>query len=360
MLRDGEVRAGADGGRRRRAATSAPTPGPPLPARPLRVRRWLVLWALGALLLAATALAVLGRSDLEDFIALAEQARPEWLILALLCQAATYGCAAAVWWLVLRHFGHRLSLVRLVPLGLAKLFVDEAVPSVGVGGSLLVVAALGRRGVAGPVALATFFFGVASFFLALGIAALLALGLLASARPVPARLALGVLGVLGALTALAALMTWALVRRKRAPAFLVGRWPDLALMIEAAGHALRRLLAAPALLARATAAQLALRGLDGVTLWCCFLAIGVQVPYATAFTGVALGSVAMFAVPVPMGLGVFEAGSVATLTLLGQPLEAALAATLLFRGLSLWLPLLPGFLISQHELRAAAAAGRAA
>lgn len=41
---------------------------------------------------------------------------------------------------------------------------------------------------------------------------------------------------------------------------------------------------------------------------------------------------------VPGGLGVFEAVSVATLKLIGVPVVAGLAATLLFRGFSFWLP----------------------
>ncbi|MFO1144324.1 MAG: lysylphosphatidylglycerol synthase transmembrane domain-containing protein [Amaricoccus sp.] len=327
---------------------------PPAAAHGLQLRRWMILWSLGALVLAATALVVLRRSDVADFVALAEQARPAWLVAALLFQAATYACAAAVWWLVLRRLGHRLSLPRLIPLGLAKLFADEAMPTAGISGSLLVVAALGRRGVPGPVALATFFFGVGSFFLALAIAALVGLVLVGSARPVPRALVLAVLGLIAVLAGIAALLPWALSHRRDTVAALFRRWPAVLELIEAAVRALRGLLAAPGLLAAATGVQLLLRVLDGMTLWCCFKALGVPVPYATAFAGVALGSVAMFVVPLPMGLGVFEVGSVAALTLLGQPVEAALAATLLFRGFSLWLPLVPGFLISQHELRAAA------
>ena len=63
-----------------------------------------------------------------------------------------------------------------------------------------------------------------------------------------------------------------------------------------------------------------------------------------------LANAAMFFTPVLMGVGTFEAGSIAALALAGLPIEAALTATLLFRGLSLWIPLIPGFLISQHEL----------
>jgi Mg2+-importing ATPase len=51
---------------------------------------------------------------------------------------------------------------------------------------------------------------------------------------------------------------------------------------------------------------------------------------------------------VPGGLGTFEAASVLTLKVIGVTLPVALAATLLFRGLSFWLPMAPGIWIARH------------
>jgi magnesium-transporting ATPase (P-type) len=51
-----------------------------------------------------------------------------------------------------------------------------------------------------------------------------------------------------------------------------------------------------------------------------------------------------------LGLGTFEAACVAMLRTLGVPLEAALTATLLLRGFTLWLPVLPGLLLARREL----------
>jgi Mg2+-importing ATPase len=49
----------------------------------------------------------------------------------------------------------------------------------------------------------------------------------------------------------------------------------------------------------------------------------------------------------PGGLGAFEAASTFSLKLAGVPLPVALSATLLFRGLSFWLPMLPGLLFAR-------------
>jgi Mg2+-importing ATPase len=50
---------------------------------------------------------------------------------------------------------------------------------------------------------------------------------------------------------------------------------------------------------------------------------------------------------VPGGLGTFEAASVLTLKLAGVSVAVALGSTLLFRGLSFWLPMLPGLVFSR-------------
>jgi uncharacterized membrane protein YbhN (UPF0104 family) len=54
--------------------------------------------------------------------------------------------------------------------------------------------------------------------------------------------------------------------------------------------------------------------------------------------------------PAPGGLGTFEAGSMAMLTLLCVPVESALAATLLLRGFTFWLPMLPRLRLARRGI----------
>ena len=63
---------------------------------------------------------------------------------------------------------------------------------------------------------------------------------------------------------------------------------------------------------------------------------------------------------VPSGMGTFEAGVVATYASFGVALEPALAAALLFRGLSFWLPLAPGLWWSGRIVEPAPGLDRAA
>ena len=53
---------------------------------------------------------------------------------------------------------------------------------------------------------------------------------------------------------------------------------------------------------------------------------------------------------IPLGLGTFEAACVGMLSLHGVAIETALAATLLLRGLTFWLPMLPGLWVAKREI----------
>jgi uncharacterized membrane protein YbhN (UPF0104 family) len=108
----------------------------------------------------------------------------------------------------------------------------------------------------------------------------------------------------------------------------------------------------PGLVARTALLQLGVLALDGSTLACTLLAVGQPLRPLAAFGSQALAQAAATVGIIPAGLGTYEAAAVATLALQGVPVASALAATLLLRGFSLWLPLLPGFLLARHDLLA--------
>jgi uncharacterized membrane protein YbhN (UPF0104 family) len=91
--------------------------------------------------------------------------------------------------------------------------------------------------------------------------------------------------------------------------------------------------------------------LDGLTMQFCLYALGVHVPFAGAFIAFIIASIVVTLGPIPMGLGSFEAVSIGTLRLAGVPFEAAVSATLLFRGFTLWLPLIPGMIAARRDLK---------
>jgi len=109
------------------------------------------------------------------------------------------------------------------------------------------------------------------------------------------------------------------------------------------------------MLAIMTALNLAVIVLDAATLWVMLNAVGLPTGYQVAFPSYLLAMMVATVGPIPLGLGTFEATCVAVLVLQGVSIEGALAATLLLRGCTTWLPFLPGLILVRRELRLAGA-----
>jgi uncharacterized protein (TIRG00374 family) len=298
-------------------------------------------------------------TELKRFAELAQKAEPIWLLGAVALQAATYFAAAAVWWVVLHRARHSRPFLSLVPMGLAKLFTDQALPTGGIGGTLLVVSGLSRRGVPKGVAMATLLIGMISYYAAYLIAVAIALGILFAAHALNA----GILAGTGAfvLIALAVPLGVLMVRRwvRVWPFSLVPKFvPALNTLVEAMEQAPAKTLRDPVSIAAATMLQFAVFVLDAMTLWTMLHAIGSAGGPLQAFAGFMGASVAATVGPMPLGLGTFEAVSTTVLNLQGQPIEAALTATLLLRGFTFWLPMIPGLILARRELHHQARRGR--
>src|SRR5512135_1816020 len=103
--------------------------------------RWLP-WIVGAGAVVAVVAAALHFSEARELVHLTEQAEPWWMIVALALQAATYAAQGEVLACVSRAGGFPLRLATWYELSVAKLFVDQAVPSVGVSGMVVVARSL--------------------------------------------------------------------------------------------------------------------------------------------------------------------------------------------------------------------------
>jgi len=338
----------------------AATTVPPTSQTPTRRRRsfarWLS-WLFGLAALAAVALFAAHFSEEKAFAELAVHARPAWLVLGVVLQMGTYAADARIWQRVLLRAKIFRSLRSYVGLVLAKLLMDQVVPSGGMSGTFLVVRALDRRGVPRGASMAGVVVDLVSYYAAYVLALALALGVVW----VHGDLSLFVVlpAVIFAPLAAAILTMVLLASRGRA----LPRWitrlplikPVLGALLEATpdtAHDVR-------LIARCTGLQLAIFLLDAGTLWVMLWALGLSVHPAPVFASFMLSTLARTLGPIPGGLGVFEAASVTTLKLMGVPVAAGLAATLLFRGFSFWLPMVPGLVFARRETRAGSHVGEA-
>lgn len=306
-------------------------------------------WVPGVLVLLVLFTVVGHLGEEERLIGLIGRSQPAWLLAAAALQAATYLSAAGVWQRVLHRAGMGQRLTVLAPLALARLFTDRVVPSGGLGGRLLVVRALERRGVGLPEAMAAILVDLITFYATFAAAVLATLGLLWLRHELNEVILSVVTGFLLVAAAVPAAALW-LGRGGRLPVW-ARRLPHLSQLLEQIASAPQGLVRDPVVLAEGSALQLAVILLDSATLWMVLRAIGSPLGPAEVFASLVIASVAMTVILTPGGLGPFESASVAMLTLFRVPVEAALAATLLLRGFTYWLPMLPGLWVSRREVR---------
>lgn len=273
-----------------------------------------------------------------------------WSVLvAFALQAASYVFAGLVWREAL-HVEHlRWSLRPLVKLALAKLMVDRAFPSGGASGSLLVYRVLKRRGATREAGANIVLFNVVAYFLAYGVAVALAALILWSEGIFPRAVQVLVLAFAAVFMVGAVLTGWLLAHPRPLKGRLARR---LGLVALTAQLSRRQRFSRPAV-ARSVAYHLAAMTLDTLTLWVLLYGLGeprsVGLVFAAGTMALAAGTLSI----VPAGLGVFEATSTAMLSLAGVSVHVALAATLLGRLFTFWLPILPGVWLARRLLAAA-------
>jgi P-type Mg2+ transporter len=322
-------------------------------------RRWLP-WLIGIAVLAAVVAAAMHFSEERAFARLLTSIDVSWLLAAVALQSLTYLAQAATWLTVLRRSGAPVSLGYATALSLQKLFIDQALPSMGLSGTASVVKALEARGAAQPAVMAAVAVDVSCYFAAY----VLSLG---------AALAIFVTGGHGSALVVSAAVLFLAFAGALATGILsvsgrpAGRATRLMLRVPGIGHVVDRLRQAdphlardPRLLLRATLLQLSVFALDAATLWVLIRALGFASAAAPVFASFMLASLLRTVGLLPGGLGTFEAASVSALSLSGTPVAVALSATLLFRGLSFWLPMIPGLVIARRVLEPAHAASRPA
>lgn len=306
-------------------------------------------WGLifGLLLLVVVVLIIRERGDQARFVELLHTADLRWFTAGAALQLGTYVCEAIVWTTVLGR-----GLVRpaaMMSLAVGKLFVDQVLPSGGIGGSALVVAGLHRRGAPLRDATACILVDLLGFYFAHAVSIV---GSILVMQDLPPAVFAGA-AIFGGLALLVPGSILALAR-PGAPA-----WASRIPILRQVAAARPELVRNPRLIAVAALCQLGIIVLDAGTLECMLRALGTAPPPGATFAAYVLAHIAAIVGVVPAGLGLFEGASVATLSLLKVPIEAGLGATLMLRSLTLWLPLIPGLIVARRELKSSPARGTA-
>lgn len=302
-------------------------------------------------MLAAVIVVALHFSEERELARIAERAAPWWLAVAVALQTATYAAQGEIWLVVTRGSGIAIPRSVAFKLSLAKLFVDQALPSGGISGTVVVAKSLEQRGVARPVVMASVVVDNVSYYGTFVLSLALALIIMAAGgESSPATVAAALLFTLlsAMLTALALVLSGR-GARSRVP---FRRVPVLRTALALLAEADPRLAHSLPLILKCGLFQLVIVLLDAATVWVLILSLGEIASPTGVYASFVVSTLFRTIGIVPGGLGVFEAASVVTLKLVGVPVPVALAATLLFRGLSFWLPMVPGLIFSRNVRKA--------
>lgn len=315
------------------------------PSAANRGGRRLRTWLFGFLAAAALTAAVLHFGDLQRFSTILQEARPQWLAVALALQLATYWANASAWRAVLRAAGHHCALAPLMRIAISKLFADQAVPTGGMSGNVLLIDQLILLGVPRGVASAALILSIVGYYMAYAICTFAAFALLSINQEASPALLLALTAFLGLAAAIPAAALWLARRGGNALAGRLRQIGWLAGMLETIGAAPDNLLRDRVLVAKVAGCNLTVFVADALTLWVCLHALGLAAAPWKAFVTLVLASIVATIGPVPMGIGTFEATSTGTLSMLGITAEGAFSATMLLRIVTLWLPLLLGLIL---------------
>lgn len=308
-------------------------------------------WFFGIIVIAGLAGVVAHRGEVQAFGGLLRHAQPGWLGLATTLQLSTYVSLAAGWAQVLEAAGMPRRLPRLMRIAISKLFADQALPSAGMGGNVLLVDQLRTIGIDRGTAVAALLISMIGFYAAYAVFAVVMLVLLWIDQRATALMAGLVTVFLGVAVTIPGLALWLRSRgRKRQPA-IVERLGFVRKLLETVAQAPGELLHNRKLLLRVTCLNALIFLADAGTLWACMRSLGAPAAFSTCFIAVIMASIVVTLGPIPLGLGTFEAASIATLRLLGVPFETAFAGTMLLRVLTLWLPLVPGMVLMRGAVK---------
>lgn len=319
-----------------------------------RPKRNLLLFALFAAVIAGLA-AHFG--EVRRFLALLGRASLLWLALAAAIQLSTFAVRALLWRVVLRAgsppHGPHAPYPDLLQLNFAKHFADQAVPSGGISGTVLVVKGLTQRNVDRRAVMSGFVLQTIGNAVAMVLAVGAGLAVLAYLREVPRPLWIAA-GLLGLISAAGVLGVMVLARGHKLPG-IISRRAFLRRLLDATGEADARLTANPRLLAISSLLNLALPVIEAFTLWAVLRALGVDLGFKEIWVASAVILLGRNLAFLPSALGTFDAAAIAALTFMGVGFGPAVAASILARGVLLWLPLIPAGWALRRELHRAPA-----
>ena len=311
-------------------------------------RHWRVV--VGVILAAAILLVVVTRrAEVVAVVDTLRLTRLDWLLVATGLQAIVYGGLAAVLWRALRLLGQRVALASLYKLAFVAIFLGRVLPT---SGTAYLLFQLHQSGVpSGAAAVTATLNSLSSMCAFLILLAGSFLYVFAYGQLDPRQLAL-LFGLL-LIAALALLYAWRLQRNRplltrravaikdRTAKALHRSWSDRGVLafIQELYEGLALIRGNLWGFAELVVIQLVVLLVDSLTLLALFFALDVSPHFSAILVSYGLAYFLAMMSTLPGGGGSFEATMIFTLAQWGIASEVALSATLLYRLLAFWLPL---------------------
>jgi uncharacterized protein (TIRG00374 family) len=320
---------------------------------------------LAFILLLAVSFLLINRQNLADFIATLQRGHPIWIGLALLVQVVWLFNRTAQYRAAFRVLGIERGILELFPIVLSSQFLNIAAPTGGASGMAVFVADARRRGISATrvtlagVLFIMFDYIAFSIVLAIGLLVLLRRNILSPASLIPSLImfcaaisliTIVILGIRSAST-LERLLVWGtqainfllqLIHRNYLSEIKARRFAaDTAAVLTTLRGLPRGLWLFPISLALSSKALLI------TILFLIFLAFEQPSSVGTLIAGFSMGFLFQIVSPTPMGIGVVEGAMTIALQTFGIPLGTAFTITIVYRGLTIWLPLVYGYLALQ-------------
>jgi uncharacterized protein (TIRG00374 family) len=271
-----------------------------------------------------------------------------WIVLVLVLQACTYMCVSFAWKNILDRFKNNTSLLGLLPLSFVKMFLDQAIPVLGLGGTAIAVRGFVQRGNSTHAAITTAAVYTFADLLVNSVLFIAALLILSTDQYMQKYFSLSRLLPIG-FVVVSILLIVLLVLRNRKFLTMFKKLKPIAWLMEMQSHIPDTILFNYSMWIVVSIAIAAVWILDALTLWVILIALGVHAQLFSIFACSIISSALANMIIIPGGLGIFEGSSIALMGLFGIPLEQAIAASVLMRGFTFWLPMIPGFIIARRE-----------
>lgn len=297
-----------------------------------------VKWFFTLIMLGTVLTVALHLSEEKDFVQIIQEANPYWIVFGVLLQLGTYLAQSLIWKKGLAFTGHMFKIKNLFSLSLAQLFINQTIPTASISGAYFVAKVLGHKGVSRSHVSNVLGLSFISYFEAYVFAVALAIVQIWSQGYIQKNVAISILLSLLGLGILVIVFINRMSPhrlRKMLKKFDLGNFDLKQLNFK--------------LISNATILQLLIFALDFLTLWVMLKALGISADPGPVFAAYMIAFVVKSIGIIPGGVGVFEAAAIASLHHAGVTLAGALAATLLYRGLSYWFPMIPGLFLVRRE-----------